>query len=128
MSGERVGEYRLKRQRAGVGYFGQVRVRVVDGAPEGAVVWAVDPGDRSSLQPGLDQEFVDAAVAGAWDGLGVVGRSGGVVEVLHVQVDLTDIEVSAVRAAAAMAVVEAFGVGDRVELVFDGGWGVVPVA
>ncbi|WP_440899895.1 hypothetical protein, partial [Actinosynnema sp.] len=73
-AGGRVGEHRVRRQRAGVGYFGQVRVRVVDGALEGAVVWAVDPEDRSSLQPGSDREFVDAAVAGAWDGLGAGDR------------------------------------------------------
>ncbi|GAA2683841.1 MULTISPECIES: hypothetical protein [Actinosynnema] len=122
------GEYRLRRQKGGIGYFGQVRVRVVAGDPV-RVVWAVDPGDRSSLQPGSDREFTDAAVVGARDGLDLVARcgvelSGHVVEVVHAQLDLTDVEVSAVRAASAMAVAEAFGVGDRVELGFDGGWAV----
>ncbi|WP_447006766.1 hypothetical protein ACRAKI_09990 [Saccharothrix isguenensis] len=41
---------------------------------------------------------------------------------VHARLDMTDIEESAVRAAAALAVAEAFGVADRVELGFDAGW------
>lgn len=121
----RTGEFLLKRQKAGVGYFGQVRVRVVAGAEP--VVWQVDPADSSSLQPGADDEFVAAALAGAADGLRLVAEAGvdvagWSVEVVHVQLDFTDVEETAVRAAAALAVAEAFGVGERMELGFDGGW------
>ncbi|WP_033440191.1 hypothetical protein [Saccharothrix sp. NRRL B-16314] len=124
----RVGEYRLRRQKGGVGYFGQVRVRVAAAEGSGAaVVWRVDEDDTSSLQPGPDREFVDAALAGAADGLDLVSRcgpepAGVVVEVVHAQFDPTDLEESAVRAAAALAVSAAFGVADRVELRFDAGW------
>ncbi|GHF46726.1 hypothetical protein FHX82_001546 [Amycolatopsis bartoniae] len=119
----RTGEFKLQRQKGGVGYFGQVRVRVVPG--EADVVWAVPPEDRTSLQPRHDAEFVEAAVAGAREGVELV-RSLGVdvarVEVVHAQLNVTDIEESAVRAAAALAVGEAFGVADRLVLTFDGGW------
>lgn len=130
MPDDRTGEYRLRRQHAGVGYFGQVRVRLTTADEDRSpVTWVVDPDDTSSLQPGPDREFVDAAVAGAGDGLDLVTRCGvdpaGVaVEVVHVQLDLTDIEVSAVRAAAALAVADAFGVADRLRPVFRHGWAV----
>ncbi|MCC8245504.1 hypothetical protein [Saccharothrix luteola] len=126
MPDDRTGEYRLRRQHAGVGYFGQVRVRLTT-ASDDRVAWVVDPDDTSSLQPGPDGEFVDAAVAGAADGLDLVSRCGAdttgvAVEVVHAQLDLTDIEVSAVRAAAALAVADAFGVADRLHLVYREGW------
>ncbi|SFJ02297.1 hypothetical protein SAMN05421835_102535 [Amycolatopsis sacchari] len=120
----RTGEFRLQRQKGGVGYFGQVRVRVVPGPAD--VVWTAPPEDRTSLQPREDAEFVEAALAGARDGVELV-RSLGVdvgerVEVVHAQLDLKDIEESAVRAAAALAVGEAYGVGDRLVLDFRDGW------
>ncbi|SDG21114.1 hypothetical protein SAMN05216553_106196 [Lentzea fradiae] len=119
----RTGEFVLKRQKGGVGYFGQVRVRVVAGVEP--VVWQVDPADSSSLQPGTDHELVAAALAGVADGLRLVAEAGVDVtgwsaEVVHVQLNFTDIEESAVRAAGALAVGDAFEVG--MEPVFDGGW------
>ncbi len=120
-------EFTIKQQKAGVGYFGQVRVRLVDGP--GLVTWQADPLDHSSLQPGSsdDDEFIAAALAGAADGQRLAGEAGAdnagwSIEVVHVQVNHTDIEQSAVRAAAALAVASAFGVGERTELSFDGGW------
>ncbi|ANZ34728.1 hypothetical protein BBK82_00175 [Lentzea guizhouensis] len=127
MSDGRTGEFKLKRQKAGVGYFGQVRVRLAAGAAP--VSWQGDPADTSSLQPGVadDDEFIAAALAGAADGLRLLAEAGVDVagqtaQVVHVQLNYTDIEVSAVRAAAALAVAEAFGVPDRLELGFDDGW------
>ncbi|GAA3852405.1 hypothetical protein GCM10022243_17580 [Saccharothrix violaceirubra] len=128
MPDDRIGEYRLRRRHAGVGYFGQVRVRLTAvGEGTSPVTWEVDPDDGSSLQPGPDREFVDAAVAGAGDGLDLVtgcgvDPAGAAVEVVHAQLDLTDIEVSAVRTAAALAVADAFGVADRLRPVFRQGW------
>jgi hypothetical protein len=127
MSDSRTGEFKLKRQKAGVGYFGQVRVRVAEGTD--SVSWQADPADTSSLQPGVsdDDEFITAALAGAGDGLHLVAGAGvdvtgWAVEVVHVQLNYTDIEASAVRAAAALAVAAAFGVEERMELDFDSGW------
>jgi hypothetical protein len=51
-----------------------------------------------------------------------VDAEGFWVEVVHAQLNLTDIDAGAVRAAAAMAVGEAFGVQDRLQLGFDNGW------
>jgi hypothetical protein len=121
------GEYRLRRQRAGVGYFGQVRVRLVTPAGPPLVRWVVAADDPTSLQPEHDSQFVDAALAGAAQGLVLVAQcgvdpTGYTVEVVHVQFDLIDIEESAVRAAAAFAVANAFGVADHMRLGFDGGW------
>jgi hypothetical protein len=123
----RTGEYRLRRQKAGVGYFGQVRVRLVAPTDPPPVRWRVAADDRTSLQPEHDSQFVDAALAGAAHGLMLVAQSGVdptgyAVEVVHVQFDLIDIEESAVRAAAAFAVANAFGVAGHMELDFDGGW------
>ncbi len=130
MPGSRFGEYRLRRQHAGVGYFGQVRIRLVT-AGEGTspVTWQVAPDDASSLQPGPDREFVDAALAGAADGVALASRCGAdptgvAVEVVHAQLDLTDIDVSAVRTAATLAVAEAFGVADGLRPAFYDGWSV----
>jgi hypothetical protein len=133
MPDDRTGEYRLRRQHAGVGYFGQVRVRLTTaGEDRSPVTWVVDPDDTSSLQPGPDREFVDAALAGATDGLDLVTSCGAdttgvAVEVVHAQLDLTDIETSAVRAAAALAVADAFGVADQLQPVYHQGWTVTSV-
>jgi len=74
-----------------------------------------------------DAEFVAAALAGAADGLALAGacgvdRAGVRVEITHVQLDYTDLHQSAVRAAAALAVAEAFGLADRVGLAFADGF------
>lgn len=118
------GEFTLGRQRGGTCYFGHARVRLVPGSSHR---WAVDPDDRTSLQPRSDPDLVEAAVSGAADGVALmrecgVSVEGWCVEIVHAQVDLVDIEASAVRAAAAMAVAEAFGAGERVALGFDSGW------
>lgn len=133
----RRGEYKLQRQHAGVGYFGQVKVGAASSseASGSTVEWAVPADDRTSVQPRSDSEFVAAAVAGARLGIELVAGLGAElgeevrgcrIDVLHVQVNLIDIEESAVRAAAALAVADAFEVVDRFELRFDGGWQVEP--
>ncbi|WP_133116311.1 hypothetical protein [Amycolatopsis antarctica] len=123
------GEFTLQRQKNGRGYYGNVTVRVRSGAGSGEppVVWSVPEDDRTSIQPRTDAEYVDAAIAGAGDGMELArdcGREvdGLLVEIVHAQVQLTDIEESAMRAAAAMAVTGALGLRDEVELGFDAGW------
>ncbi|WP_107657200.1 hypothetical protein [Nocardia suismassiliense] len=123
------GHYRLKRQKGGIGYFGEVTVAV--GAATKPIrnqaVWAVDPADTSSIQPRLDPELVDAALRGAEDGLGLLSRIGVdvsnlVVHITHVQLDLTDIEETAVRTAAALAVAGSHAPPGRFSAEYDGGW------
>ncbi|WP_116045710.1 hypothetical protein [Amycolatopsis palatopharyngis] len=134
MTGESlVGEFKLQRQKNGIGYFGAVKVEVSRAASEeDVVVWSVPNDDRTSIQPTMDSEFVDAAVAGVKQGRDIV-RNLGVdvsdyrIAIVHSQLNLTDIEETAVRAAGALAVATAFGVEDRVELRFDAGWHVAPV-
>lgn len=135
LSGEiRTGAFKLQHQKRGIGYFGQVRVelRTASGDEEpGTVRWAVDPADRTSIQLRSDAEFVRAAERGVADGLVAAADAGAdttglVADVVHVQVNLIDIEESAVAAAAGMAVAIAAGVEGRVELTFDEGWQVRP--
>ncbi|WP_205669224.1 hypothetical protein [Amycolatopsis suaedae] len=125
-----MGEFRLQRQKNGRGYFGHVKVRAVPAAAP-SVSWAVPPADRASLRPGVDAEFVEAALAGVRDGLGLLHGIGAdvdghAVEIVEARVYLTDLEASAVRAAGTLAVADAFGLRDRFELGFDSGWRVMP--
>lgn len=89
--------------------------------------WHVDPNDTSSHQPHRDRDLIDAALAGAGSGLELVTRCGVDtapyrVDVVHVQFDLMDIEASAVRAAAILAVADAFEMSDHLRLDFADGW------
>lgn len=120
-----LGIFRLMRQ-ASLGYFGQVKVRLAGRGVDGPrVVWRVDRQDRGSVQPGeADRVFVDAAVEGAGVGLALVARCGVetapyAVELVRVWYSAVDIEVASVRAAAAMAVADAFGVIEWMGLSFD---------
>ncbi|WP_167768733.1 hypothetical protein [Nocardia sp. CS682] len=123
------GHYRLQRQKGGVGYFGQVTVAVgrATKPARSQAVWAVDPADTSSIQPRFDRELVDAALRGAEDGLGLLSRIGVdvsnlVVHVTHVQLNFTDIEQTAVRTAAALAVAGSHAPSGRFAAEYDGGW------
>ncbi|MFI9402051.1 hypothetical protein [Nocardia sp. NPDC052316] len=123
------GHYRLRRQHGGIGYFGQVTVAVgvTTKTVRPRVVWAVDPADTSSIQPRFDAELVDAALCGAEDGLDLLARIGVdvsnlVVHVTHVQLYLTDIEETAVRTAAALAVAGSQAPARRFSAEYDGGW------
>ncbi|MFE0027553.1 hypothetical protein [Amycolatopsis sp. NPDC059021] len=127
MTAEAVGEHRLRRQQGGRGYFGHAKVRLVRreaGSP--AVVWAVPADDRASVQPGTDAEFVDAAIAGAEDGLRLLADPDRAVRLEQVLMNLADIDATATRAAATLAVLNAAGADDRYVSTFDGGWQVVP--
>ncbi|WP_249645529.1 hypothetical protein [Nocardia sputi] len=123
--GARIGEYTLQRQKGGICYFGHARVQLVAGDQD--VIWSVPPDDHTSLQPRHDAELIEAVLAGAQAGLEFVrslapASCQGRVEIVHARLQLTDIEKSAVHAAAALAVGQAFDVADRLELAFEDGW------
>lgn len=124
-----VGEFTVQRQRDGRGHFGHARVEVTcPAAGTDPVVWSVPAGDPHSVQPKHDDELVDAAFAGVRRGLELVREMGGdvpwdcTVAIVGAWMRLTDINASAVRAASAMAVADAFGVVDRFRLEFGTGW------
>lgn len=92
-----------------------------------AVRWAVEPEDSASAQPGTDPVEVEAALAGVREGLAEVAASGvdvagRGVDVTMLGISLVDTEPTAVKAAAAAATVDAFGLADRFEVVHDNGW------
>ncbi|KOX13605.1 hypothetical protein [Nocardiopsis sp. NRRL B-16309] len=123
------GEYTLRRQRNGSGYFGHVRVELRPGGTAGppSVAWAVPAEDRASIGPREDAEFVAAAITGARDGVRLARALGATVDgwavdIVRARLSLTDIEESAVRTAAAMAVGAAFGVRHRLHVRFESGW------
>lgn len=127
-----VGEFTVQRQRDARGHFGHARVEVTcPAAGTVPVLWSVPAGDPNSLQPKQDDELIEAAFAGVRRGLELVREVGGeaswdcTVEIVGAWMRLGDINASAVRAAAAMAVADAFGAGDRLRLEFDSGWRVV---
>ena len=126
------GRYRLKRQKNGVGNFGQVAVEAItsDGSHPPEVVWAVRPDDRYSVQPGVEQEFVDAAQDGVREGLRLaaaegIDTGGLTVSIIEAELNMADIATSAVRAAGVLAVLDALGIADRFELGYADGWTVV---
>lgn len=121
------GFFRVYRQQLHLGYFGQVAVRLEGRGVDGSrTAWRDDGHDVYCLQPGSGEfeVFVDAALEGAGDGLDLASRCGVetapyCVGILHVPYRAVDSEVTSVRAAAALAVAEAFGVIDRMGLSFD---------
>jgi hypothetical protein len=128
-----MGEYRLFRQSGGHTGFAHVRVEVVEGTGRDTVEWAVDPADPGSAQPDRHAAEVDAALAGAADGLAAlaalgIDTAGRTVRVTWLGVNLVDTEPTAVRAAACAATADAFGAVDRFEIVFDDGWRCRPTA
>jgi hypothetical protein len=126
---DKVGAYRLLRQIGGHGAFGEVHV-VVGPAPTGAestVIWAVDEANMSSVQPDTDPLDASAAMDGAAHGLMLAESLGAsakdqVVRVTHVGINVADTEPSALRAAAAAAVIRAFGLEDRCQLIYENEW------
>jgi hypothetical protein len=127
-SEDRIGWYRLKRQIRGRGAFGEVHVLVepARAKDEPRVIWAAE-GDKYSIQMNTDPMDASAALDGARQGL-VLAQSLGapvaeqVVRVTRVGIILADTEPSAVRAAATAAVVRAFGLEDKCQLIYEGGW------
>jgi hypothetical protein len=112
------------------GAFAHVKVDVIRGADTGRpaqVVWAADPSDSTSAQPAREGAEVAAALAGAADAVEAlravgVDTAGHRIDVTWLGINLVDTEPSAVRAAACAATADAFGVGDRFEVGYDGGW------
>jgi hypothetical protein len=128
MTVDRVGQYRLMRQIHGRGAFGEVHVVVgparADDEPR--VIWAVAEGDRS-IRPDTDPMEASAALDGALRGLALAESlgapvTGQTVRVTRVVIIMADTEPSAVRAAAAAAVVRAFGLEDECQLIYENGW------
>jgi hypothetical protein len=126
---DKVGKYRLFRQADGRGAFGEVHVvvrRVLAGA-ETEVIWAVGSEDTSSIQPDADPLDASAALDGALQGL-ALARSLGVpvkdqvVSVTHVGINVADTQPDAVRAAASAAVIRAFELEDKCQIVYEDGW------
>lgn len=121
MGDQRFGEFWVMRQSEGRGQFGQAAVRVVDRDSGPVVRWAVDPGDRGSVQPRTYPECVRAAADGAATGLALVAECGvpvdGLgVDIVEARIKEMDIVEPAVAAAAALAVTDAFGLLDRMGL------------
>ena len=90
------------------------------------MIWAAE-GDKYSIQMNTDPMDASAALDGALQGL-VLAQSLGapvaeqVVRVTRVGIILADTEPSAVRAAATAAVVRAFGLEDKCQLIYEDGW------
>jgi hypothetical protein len=127
--GRAIGEYRLRRQAGGRGYFAQVRVEAEESGDRGPaqVLWSVDPADQTSAQSESDPQEAEAAVDGATDVLAAlpavgVDTHGWTVHIRHLGLNLVDNDVSAVRAAAGAATAAAFDAADRFDVVFDDGW------
>jgi hypothetical protein len=124
----RQGRFRLLRQIHGRGAFGEVHVniRTARGGDERQVVWAVDA-HVPSARPDQYPAETAAAIEGAGLALRLLESLGvdtgtWVVQIVFVGVNDADSEPSAVRAAATAAVVQAFGLAERCELVFDTEW------
>jgi hypothetical protein len=124
------GEYRLFQQAAGHTGFAHVRVDVTrdgDAQVPPQVQWGAEPSDATSAQPDRDTDEVRAALVGVADALNALAASG--IDMAGCRVTVTwlginhvDTEPSAVRAAACAATAAAFGVGDRFEVRYEGGW------
>jgi hypothetical protein len=125
---DRVGHYRLRRQIHGSGAFGEVHVVVGPARDdqESRVIWAVAEGERS-IRPDTDLLEASAALDGALLGLALAESlgapvTGQTVRVTRVVIIVADTEPGAVRAAAAAAVVKAFGLDDECQLIYKDGW------
>ncbi|MFC9439250.1 hypothetical protein [Nocardia sp. NPDC057030] len=104
-----------------------------DPAGGGAVVWAVDPADATSVQPERDREEVAAALAGAADALAALGTldidaSDWTVRLIWAGMNLVDTEPTAMRAAACAATAAAFGAADQFQVTYDNEWKCQPLA
>lgn len=126
---DKVGRYRLLRQIHGRGAFSEVHVvvRPARAGIDSRVIWAVDDADSSSVQPDKDPLDASAALDGALHGLVLAESLGGsvkdqVVRVTHVGINVADTEPSAVHAAASAAVIRAFGLEDKCQLIYENGW------
>ena len=129
MADDKIGKYRLLRQINGRGAFGEVHVVVgpAQDDAESRVIWAVDDADMSSIQPDADPPDASAALDGALHGLMLAENLGApvedqVVRVTFVGINVADTEPSAIRAAASAAVIQAFGLQDRCQLLYEDGW------
>lgn len=129
MTDDKVGKYRLLRQIHGRGAFGEVHVvvRPARACAESRVIWAVDDADTSSIHPDTDPPDASAALDGALEGLVLAESLGApvkdqVVRVTHVRINVADTEPDAVHAAASAAVIQALGLEDRCQLIYDNGW------
>jgi hypothetical protein len=126
---DKAGRYRLLRQIHGRGAFAEVHV-VVGPAQTDAdarVIWAVNPANTSSIQPDTDAPDASAALDGALRGLVLAESLGApakdqVVRVTRVGINVADTEPSAVNAAASAAVIQAFALEDKCQLVYENGW------
>lgn len=126
---DKVGKYRLLRQIHGRGAFAEVHVvvRPVQASAEPRVSWAIDDADGSSIRPDTDPLDASAALDGALHGLVLAESLGApvkdqVVRVTHVGINVADTEPDAVHAAASAAVIRAFGLEDKCQLIYENGW------
>ena len=126
---DKVGKYRLLRQIHGRGAFGEVHVvvRPAQTGAESRVIWAVDDADMSSIQPDTDPLDASTALDGALQGLVLAESLGApvknqVVRVTFVGINVADTEPGAVHAAASAAVIRAFGLEDKCQLIYQNGW------
>jgi hypothetical protein len=129
VSENRKGEFRLLRQIHGKGAFGEVHATILATRvhDEPRVIWSVDADDASSAGPDHYPDECAAAVEGAHLALGLLESIGVQVgrQTAHLTflgINEADTEPSAVRAAATAAVMQAFGLADRCELVYDTEW------
>ena len=129
MTENRKGAFRLLRQSHGQGAFGEVHVTILAARvpDEPRVVWSVDAADASSASPDYHLAECAAAVEGADVGLGLLESIGvqvgkQTVHLTFLGINEADTEPSAVRAAATAAVMQAFGLVGRCELVYDTEW------
>lgn len=126
------GDYRLFRQGGGRGAFAHVYVLVTaQNQIDDRIVVAVNATDTATTTPERDPDWFAAAIQGCRDASRALQAQGTTTETYQIQItrllsNLVDTCPDAVRAAAFMATVEAFGKEDDFRLVFQGEWSVIP--